>query len=277
MTATTFAQQGIEALGKRDWQGAFTLLDKALAQGSNSPKWLLGRAQANYQLKNYDAALRDSALAYHSAAERSNGDSRRHMITAQYRRSTVYFKLGRLADADCCAKWSLLLAEGRPAREDDGVEKRVDEAGRYTVTYQEGLADKANQPSYAMPNGSQASKDTGFKEEWARAYTWRTQVLARLDALPADDPGRLVNVAKIPPKPDAKAPEKASSTSPTASAEKAAEKPAPAPGSVPDEKLKLRADFYQSNQAVSVSLFAKDLKKDDLVVEFSDTHVSSQC
>ena len=64
------------------------------------------------------------------------------MIEAQYRRATIYFRLGRYADSDCCAKWSLLLAEGRPARENDEVEKKVDEEGRYMVTYEDGVADK---------------------------------------------------------------------------------------------------------------------------------------
>lgn len=282
MSAITLAQQGIEALDKRDWAGALALLDKAINQGTNSPAWLLARAQAHYQLKHYEATLSDTALAYHSAFERANGDTRRHLIAAQYRRSTAYFQLGRYADADCCAKWSMLLAEGRPVSENDGVEKKVDEAGRYTVTYEEVLADKENQPHYGLggvagqPQAGVA--ETGFKREWARAYTWRSQVLARMQSLPVDDPGRFVNVTKVPPKPDAKKSEKAEKKverAPPASPAQPAEKPPVAPGSVPDEKLKLRSDFYQSNQDVTVSIFAKNLKKEDLVVEFGENHVGS--
>jgi suppressor of G2 allele of SKP1 len=285
MSAITLAQQGIEALDNRDYAGALALLDKAINQGTNSPAWLLARAQAHYQLKDYEATLSDTALAYHSAFERANGDTRRHLITAQYRRSTAYFQLGRYADSDCCAKWSMLLAEGRPVSENDGVEKKVDEAGRYTVTYEEGLADKENQPNYGL--GGQAGQspaglgETGFKREWARAYTWRSQVLARLQALPIDDPGRFVNVTKIPPKPDTKKPEKKAEKkierAPQASPGRPVEKPPVAPGSVSDEKLKLRSDFYQSNQDVTVSIFSKNIKKEDLVVEFGENHVGSPC
>lgn len=282
MSAITLAQQGIEALDKRDYEGALALLDKAINQGTNSPAWLLARAQAHYQLKHYEATLSDAALAYHSAYERANGDTRRHLIAAQYRRSTAYFQLGRYADADCCAKWSMLLAEGRPVSENDGVEKKVDEAGRYTVTYEEVLADKENQPNYGIGGaaGQPAAGvgETGFKREWARAYTWRSQVVARLQALPNDDPGRFVNVAKMPPKPDAKKAEKAEKKverAPPASTAQPAEKPPVARGSVPDEKLKLRSDFYQSNQDVTVSIFAKNIKKEDLVVEFGENHVGS--
>lgn len=282
MSAITLAQQGIEALDKRDYEGGLALLDKAINQGTNSPAWLLARAQAHYQLKHYEATLSDAALAYHSAYERANGDTRRHLIAAQYRRSTAYFQLGRYADADCCAKWSMLLAEGRPVSENDGVEKKVDEAGRYTVTYEEVLADKENQPNYGIGGaaGQPAAGvgETGFKREWARAYTWRSQVVARLQALPNDDPGRLVNVAKMPPKPDAKKAEKAEKKverAPPASTAQPAEKPPVARGSVPDEKLKLRSDFYQSNQDVTVSIFAKNIKKEDLVVEFGENHVGS--
>jgi suppressor of G2 allele of SKP1 len=51
--------------------------------------------------------------------------------------------------------------------------------------------------------------------------------------------------------------------------EKKPAKPAePAPGSVPDEQLKLRVDFYQSSQNVSLSLYVKDVKKENLSVKF---------
>ncbi|KAM7204700.1 SGS domain containing protein [Naviculisporaceae sp. PSN 640] len=285
MSATTFGQNGLEAVKNKEWAKAIPLLDKAL-ESSNSPTWLLARAQAHQQLKNLDAALHDAELAYHSAVERGSGPSRKHMIEAQYRRAIIYFRLGRYADSDCCAKWSMLLAEGRPASEDDGVEKNVDENGNYTVTYEQGVADKAGQPNPGnVPGLSQKSK-TGFVAEWNRAYVWRSQVLGHLRNLPADHPGRKVNVTKIPAKPEKKKVEqkpvepadslteeelKAAKAELAAPAKPAA--PAPEPGSVPDERLKLRADYYQTNQTVTISLFGKDLKKEKLDVQFSSNSV----
>lgn len=289
MSATTLGYQGVEAVKNKDYAAAIPLLDKALAS-SNSPPWLLARAQAHQQLKDYDAALRDVELAYHTAAERGSGTSRKHMIEAQYRRSVLYFKLKRYADADCCAKWSTLLAEGRPAREDDGVDKKVDQDGNYTVTYAEGVADCKTQPGQSagskmglldgiVGGGIGGTAKTGFESDWNRAYAWRSQVLGVLKGLPEDHPGRKISVTKIPAKPQKqteKKPEPAPKPVVAATEAKPAEaKAAPAPGSVPDDQLKLRVDFYQSTQAVTISMFAKDVKKEDLSVVFSNNQVST--
>lgn len=280
MSATTIAQKGIDALAKGDYATAITNLDKAL-ESSNSPVWLLARSKAHQKAKNLEAALHDAELAYHAAAERGSGTSRSHMIQAQYRRAVIYYQLERFADADCCAKWSMLLAEGRPAREDDGVEKRVDSEGNYTVTYEEYLADKDNQPKPKTGNALAAAEKGPYATDWNMAFSWRSQALGRLKKLPKDHPGWKVNVTKIPPKPEqkkVKSPEPAESTSEDEVQEqKAPKKEAPAPGSVPDEKMKLRVDFYQTNQTVTVSLFVKDVKKEDLKVEFGKHQVSLHC
>ncbi|EAA31789.2 hypothetical protein GE21DRAFT_7539 [Neurospora crassa] len=278
MSATTIAQKGIDALAKGDHATAITNLDKAL-ESSNSPAWLLARSKAHQKAKNLEAALHDAELAYHAAAERGSGTSRSHMIQAQYRRAVIYYQLGRFADADCCAKWSMLLAEGRPAREDDGVEKKVDSEGNYTVTYDEFLADKENQPKPKTSDGNAlaAAEKGPYSTDWNMAFSWRSQALGRLKNLPKDHPGWKVNVTKIPPKPEkkkAKSPEPAESASEDELKEqKPPQKEAPAPGSVSDEKMKLRIDFYQTNQTVTVSLFVKDVKKEDLKVEFGKRQV----
>ncbi|KAL2162991.1 hypothetical protein VTH06DRAFT_6827 [Thermothelomyces fergusii] len=291
MSATTFGHKGMEAVQNKDFAGAIPLLDKAL-ESSSSPAWLLARAQAHQQLKNYEAALDDAALAYHVAAERGSGNSRKQMIEAQYRRSVLYFKLGRYADADCCARWAMFLAEGRPAREDDGVEKNVDENGNYTVTYEAAVADTKGQPGQENKatwiagiagggeGGSAGTPKTGFENDWKRAYTWRSQVLGAMEKLPNDHPGRKVSVKKIPDRPQKKA-EKKAEQKPESEADSeddgmdadASEPAGPAPGSVPDEKLKLRVDYYQSNSNVTVSLFVKDAKKDGLDVKMSDSYI----
>ncbi|KAK3374225.1 SGS domain-containing protein [Lasiosphaeria ovina] len=279
MSSTTFGQKGIDAVQRKDYAAAIPLLDKAL-KDSKSPKWLLARAQAHQQLKNWDDALHDAETAYHSAIERGSGDSRKLMIEAQYRRAAIYFKLGRYADSDCCAKWSMLLAEGRRAGEDDGVDKNVDSEGHYTVTYADGVADKEGQPGQngggigGQVNALVTTPKTGFEADWNRAYAFRSQALGALKQLSADHPGRKVMVTKVPPKTQKKkAPEPVESDSDDdLPASKAANKPEPsAPGSVPDEKMKLRADFYQTNQNITISLFAKDLNKEDIQVQFTKT------
>lgn len=281
-------QKGIEALKARDYGLARFHLDRAL-ESSQSPTWLLARSQANQQLQRYPEALRDAELAYHTAAERGSGNSRKQMIDAQYRRAVVLLKTGRYADADCCAKWSQLLCEGRPAREDDGVERQVDEEGYYTVTLDQAKADTAGQPRPGNPGDgpfAQAmSTSTVATQDWNRAYVWRCQALGKMETLPRDDPGRKVGVTKLPQRPisDQKKPENskksagAAAQAPAVSAEKerdeAPPKPMPEPGSVPDDKLKARADFYQTNQTVTISFFAKGVDKEALKPTFHDKYV----
>ncbi|KAK0618968.1 SGS domain-containing protein [Immersiella caudata] len=263
MSSTTFGHNGLEACKNKEFEKAISLLDKAL-QDSKSPAWLLARAHAHTQLKDYDAALRDAELAYHSAAERGSGTSRKQMIEAQYRRAVIYNRLGRFADADCCCKWSMLLAEGRPANEKDGVEKNVDENGNYKVTYEEGLADRANQPrSEGIASIAAAGNKTGFEADWNRAYALRSQLLSKLKASPEDSPAYKVGVSKIPTKPTVKKEQEPSSESENEIKREDFQEP--------DEKLKLRTDFYQSSQDVSITLFVKDVKKEDLRVEI-DKH-----
>ncbi|KAH8901854.1 SGS-domain-containing protein [Coniochaeta sp. PMI_546] len=285
---STHGQKGIEALKARNYAEALVHLDRAL-ESSPSPTWLLARAQANQQLQRYSDALRDAELAYHTAAERGSGNSRKQMIDAQYRRAVVLFKMGRYADADCCAKWSQLLCEGRPAREDDGVEKQVDDQGYYTVTLEQAKADTAGQPKQGNPgDGAVAqalSSSTATSQDWNRAYVWRCQALGKMESLPRDDPGRKVGVTKVPQRPAAEKKKADNITrsggtaaqTPVVSSDKdrseAPPKPVPEPGSVPDDKLKARADFYQTGQTVTVSFFVKGVDKEALKPTFHNNYV----
>jgi len=284
---TTHGQRGVEALKARNYAEALTHLDRAIEE-SQSPTWLLARSQANQQLGNLPEALRDAELAYHAAAERGSGNSRKQLTDAQYRRAVVLLKMGRYADADCCAKWSQLLCEGRPAREEDGVERQVDGEGFYTVTLAQVKADTAGQPTSGDDVAARAMKSTEASRDWNRAYVWRCQALGKLEGLPRDDPGRKVTVTKHPLRPtleqkkktkqeDVKKAADKAPEAPVASAEKeqpkAPVKPMPEPGSVPDEKLKARADFYQTSQTVSISFFVKGVNKEELKADFHDNNV----
>ncbi|KAK4122124.1 SGS-domain-containing protein [Parathielavia appendiculata] len=295
MSATTLGHNGVEAVKRKEYGEAIQFLDKAL-ESSESPVWLLARSEAHQNLKNFEAALRDAELAYNVAAQRGSGNSRKQMIEAQYRRSVQYHRLGRYADADCCAKWSMSLAEGRPAREDDGVEKKVDENGNYTVTYEDGVADNKGQPGENVDKSAgieqrltQASVKTGFEDDWRRAYIWRSQVLGMMKNLPEDHPGRKVSVTKVPPKPqkDAeKATPKVAEESRTSLAKPTepqtgmdaetaaqAEIPRPDPVSGFDTQLQLRTAFYQSNQTVTLTLFSKGIKREALDVKMSKNKI----
>jgi suppressor of G2 allele of SKP1 len=279
---STQGQKGLDALKARNYTEALQHLDRAL-EDSQSPTWLLARSQAHQQLNNLPDALRDAELAYHTAAERGSGNSRKQMIDAQYRRAVVLLKLGRYADADCCAKWSQLLCEGRPAREADGTEKQVDGEGYYTVTLAKVKADTAGQPNSGDAGAAMTATETS--RDWNRAYVWRVQALSKLEGLPRDDPGRKVTVTKQPQRPTLEQKKQPEPVKPentagpaTTNAEKQQQletpaKPLPAPGSVPDEKMLTRADFYQTAQNVSVTLYVKGVDKEALRPEFHETYV----
>ena len=280
---SSFGQKGIEAVNNKQYKDAVELLDKAI-DTSRSPSWLLARATAHQHLENFDLALRDAELAYHAAADRGSGNSRQLMIDAQYRRSVVLFKLHRHADADCAARWSQRLIDGRPANEDDGVGTEADEQGLYAVTIEDlaaearrrsrgkqGRQDRGQVFAQALGSGGTSEAD----KNWNRAHMWRSQVLSQMKDLPSTDPGRRVTIVKIPPRPQPKAAEavvKDGAKSSRVAIEPPAkvQKPAVTPGSVPDEKMKLRSDFYQSGQVVTISLFAKNVNKETLDVKFSE-------
>ncbi|RKU41904.1 hypothetical protein DL546_005014 [Coniochaeta pulveracea] len=266
---------GVAALQARNYTNALTHLDRAVAE-STSPTWLLARSQVHQKLKDYDGALRDAELAYHTAAERGSGKSREQMTEAQYRRAVALLHMKRYADADCCLKWSQLLIEGRPAKEEDGVEKNVDANGFYTVTAAEAKADTSGQPKQKENAAATGGLDAGAAQSaqmWSRAYMMRNQTLTAMERLPADDPGRKATVTKIPVRPTIET-KKAVKEQVTPRVHKTEEpKPVPEPGSVPDEKLKSRADFYQTNTTVTISLFVKNIDKDALEITFNNKSV----
>jgi suppressor of G2 allele of SKP1 len=198
------------------------------------------------------------------------------MTEAQYRRAVALLHMKRYADADCCLKWSQLLIEGRPAKEEDGVEKNVDANGLYSVTAAEAKADTSGQPKQkenAAASGGLDAVAAHSAQMWSRAYMMRNQALTAMERLPADDAGRKVTVTKIPVRPtiETKKPVK----EPVTQAVQKTEEPkiAPVPGSVPDETLKSRADFYQTNITVTISLFVKNIDKDVLEVTFNNKSV----
>lgn len=268
--SVTWGHEGLAAVSNRDWERGVELLTKALSD-TKSPSWLLARSQALCQLKRYDEALLDAEQAYHVAASRGSGKSRSEMIDAQYRRAVALHRLGRYADSDCCAKWSMLLAEGRPASENDGTENQVDADGNYTFDHKEEMGRKfpgRGEDRQTMDLKALSSKG-GYEREWNRAYTWRSQTLGMLGTLPADHPGRKIGVTKVPPKPKKEDP-----APPVAAKAEPAPKPTVAPGSVPDEKMKTRIDFYQTDKTVTITLFLKEVKKEDINVQFFKDHVS---
>lgn len=105
---------------------------------------------------------------------------------------------------------------------------------------------------------------------------WSMKVAARLKDLPEDDDKRKVTVqdvpdVEVPSAPAAPAKPAKSEAVETKKTEKALETPKPV---VPTPANKIKHDWYQSNDSVTVNILAKGAPKDATVVEFEKDSLS---
>ncbi|KAH7413665.1 hypothetical protein DE146DRAFT_2521 [Phaeosphaeria sp. MPI-PUGE-AT-0046c] len=104
---------------------------------------------------------------------------------------------------------------------------------------------------------------------------WEMKIAAKLKALPDDDEKRNVTVKKIPdveaPAAQASAPASASKAATTNTTGAPAEGPKPV---VPTPANKIKHDWYQSNDSVTVNILAKGAPKDTTSVEFDKDALS---
>lgn len=281
MSATKFAEAGMAAIAAQDWDVAIDNLSKAIDQ-SKSPAWLLARSQAYMEKKDNARALHDAEYAFCSASERGNDKSRKQMIDAQYRRSVIYFRTKRYADADVCAVWSQQLAKGVPLRSADNTVGKIDANGLYHATDADVKSDggEGKGKQDAENNSAENSDDNmsrvislissgdkpmfPYHKEWEKAQVWRSTIIAFLERLPADDPARKVSVKFVPTKPsiEEKVEEKDldiedADVEPAQAAKTQATNPQPASNGP------FRSQTYQSDSSITVSLFMKFPSKED--------------
>lgn len=287
MSAPKLAEEGIAALQAKKYDLAIEKLSKAI-NSSKSPAWLLARSTAYMENHQLDKALRDAEYAYCTAAERGNDKSRQQMIEAQHRRSVVFFRQKRYADADACAVWAQQLAQGVPVRSADTTAEYIDEKGFYHVTAEQIMAEKnkadktegeGNDNAFGRISALMSLSDskTPYKKDWQKAQTWRCAIARFFESLPADDPARKVTVKLVPAKPslDDKVEEK-EKHDPEIEAAKIAltQKPVPKPEA---SNGPFRSQIYQTDDQITVTLFMKFANKeatDKVVIDFQPNTVS---
>lgn len=264
MSHITLANQGLAAADGKNWDEAITKLSKAL-QASANPAWLLARSKALINVNRYQEALDDAELAFHKAFDRNK---RELMIEAHYRRAVAYYRLKQYANADCCAIYAMRLVKGNPALEKEDIKTtNSDEDGFWTPTAEEAMTEARDEPfNQPSSNVSNAEKLPPNVSEWRRASTIRIRALTEMQKLPADDEARKVTVSLKP-----KLKELAALKS---------EKEAVAPKSAPiaqtpvvPSDAPLRLQDFQTNTAMSVSIFSKGVNREKLNVEFLPTSV----
>lgn len=273
MSADKFREAGFKAIEQRNWPEAIDSLTKAIDQ-SKSPAWLLGRSQAFMETGQLDKAIADAEYAYCTAAERGNDKSRKQMIEAQYRRSVCFFRKKEYANADICAVWSQRLAKGVAVRESKSVQQEgVNDKGYYFATVDEAMAEEGEKKSpeggdqmaklSALMGGSPSDKKP-YEKDWNKAQIWRSQVLRFLEPLPENDPARKITIQLTPAKPSKLGPEiQPTKTEVPKTEVSKTEVPKTTSAPAPDYST-FRTQFYQSDTAITVSVFMKFANKQDM-------------
>lgn len=254
MAHLSLARDGLAAVEARRWDEALDKLSQALRSSAN-PAWLVARSKALVGLERFTEALADAGAAWHAAHERGN---RALLIAAQYRRAVALYRMGRLADADCCCVYAMRLVEGRPAVEkDDPKALWADADGLWTATLQQAVDEaRADERDGGRAAGVvDPARPRPKAAEWRLASTLRMQILRQMEGLPADNAARKVTVSA---KPDA-----GQQPAAVAPATEAGRGPPAGDGAPP------RVQEFQSATAMSVSIFSKGVDEARLRVDFS--------
>ncbi|PFH63392.1 hypothetical protein XA68_12356 [Ophiocordyceps unilateralis] len=261
MSHITSAHDGLAAVGNKDWETAITKLSSALDQSQN-PSWLISRSKAFIGLGRFEEALADAEVAWHVAFSRS---SRPDMLEAQYRRAVAYYRLGKLADADCCCVYAMRLAKGFPAVEEkDPKLEWMDDQGRWLARL-ETVVEESRTDSF---NVGDASKEKGdltslvhmkgpHVQPWRQAGLLRMQILRALEALPENDEARVVRTSLKPDDKSYKSVPSKASVPKTTSTETG-----------PSEITPPRMQEFQTPNTMTVSIFSKGVNPNSLAVGF---------
>lgn len=272
------ATQGDKAIANSDWPAAIKHFTDALIELPRAPSYYIKRSTAYLRRKpadggpDYNAALRDAEIGLVLARERAK---RELILDAQMRRAIALFQLERYGDAGYIF---------------DIVKEKLD-AGRSSK-------DKAAQMQAA------ATGQRSMEKHEQELSIWTVKVKGKLSKLGPDSEKAAVTIKEypenvgIPGEEEMRkilkaqlAGEKADSDAGSDKAETATNEPsadktkeatldaagpgssAPmsaGPGAVPEN---IRHEWYQSNDSVVVTLYAKGVPKDKLDVDLQNTSV----
>lgn len=276
MSHITLAQQGLAAVDARQWDEAITKLSKAL-QTSQNPGWLIARSKALVGSKRFEEALNDANLAWYKAYDRNKRDA---LAEAHYRRAVAHFRLKQYADADRCCIYSMRIVKGHPAVEkEDPTAGFVDEKGFWKQTVEDAKEESRQEESsgqkadgLATAMGADAAK---VPKAWRLASAMRVQALSALERLPVDDPARQVSVKLKPPQKklaDIGSGETRVEGSIQGTQASTVLTPTSAPSKPADAPLRLQE--FQNDTTMSVSIFSKGNKKEELKVDILPSSVT---
>ncbi|KAH8702271.1 hypothetical protein BGW36DRAFT_315046 [Talaromyces proteolyticus] len=277
------ASEGDKAAAASDWAAAIKHYTNALIELPRAPGYYIKRSTAYSRRKDgeggpdYHAALRDVELALALARERGK---RELIIEAQIRRAIVFFQLEKYGDAgylfDILAeklgvgekqKAEDKSAQVQAAMTQKGSQKQENELSIWKIKVK-GKIDKLDANDQRLAVTVKEYPDTKIPSEQELKKNLTAQLAASttsgiVEELPDDKPaGDKTKETKLDVAgPGSAAPFTAGPGAPPAAA------PAPAP-------VKVRHEWYQSHDSVVVTVYAKNVKKDELEVDLQDDSLS---
>ncbi|KAL4886340.1 hypothetical protein BJY04DRAFT_178924 [Aspergillus karnatakaensis] len=270
------ASQGDAALAKSDYVTALQHYTRALIELPRAPPYYIKRSTAYIRLKpadggpNAQAALHDAEVALAFARERAKRDL---IQAAQLRRAVALYTMERYGDAG----FLFGLLEGKVLDQKEGgdaADKVKDVMSGAKTGPAKGLAQelqiwlmKVRAKLRALEEGDERAKVTvGEAPEGVKAPSEK-ELKRQLEALKA---GKVVEDGKSvvsTPAGEEKAKEAAAKVA------KESKPTTAAPAQTPD---KIRHEWYQSNDSVVVTLYAKGVSKDSVDAELKNDSVSVQ-
>ncbi|KAF9250599.1 hypothetical protein DTO013E5_5379 [Penicillium roqueforti] len=276
------AAQGDKASAESNYPIAIEHYTHALSELPRAPAYYISRSTAYSRLKpanggpNYQAALEDAEIALQLAKERGN---REFILSAQMRRAVSLYQLERYGDAGFVFE---IIADKTKSEQP--------------------LANRSEQVQAAMGGPGSASK--GARNNYsAQLPIWTAKIQRKLAELPKDDPKCTVSVTEfpssvyVPTGDEMKAQWKAlkagnvgvagasqTKTQPAEPQQPSAEESG-STARLPDSSSaaavsvapeKVRHEWYQSQDSVVVTLYAKGIPKDSVAVDLKEDLISLQ-
>ncbi|KAJ0413042.1 hypothetical protein BJY00DRAFT_297480 [Aspergillus carlsbadensis] len=276
------ASQGDAALAKSDFATALQHYTRALVELPRAPIYYIKRSTAYNRLKsadggpNYHASLSDAEVALTLALERAKRDL---ILSAQLRRAVALYQLGRYGDAgflfELLEEKVLKNADGENADSADKVKnvmggsKPSGSAKSLSMELPIWLV-KIKGKLAGLEEGEETAKVTIEEFPAGVKVPTEKELKKQLEALKA---GKVTGDEKGQgPAAAVSAGNKAEDFIPEADKDNKAPSSAPA-AQVPE---KIRHEWYQSNDSVVVTLYAKGIGKESVGAEIKGDSVSVQ-
>ncbi|KAK5382462.1 Cochaperone protein [Exophiala xenobiotica] len=261
LVAMEDAARGAKALEDRDLPGALNAYTRALIEHPLSPDYLTQRSIAFTRLKppRHDLALKDAELAVLSAQKRA---VREKIYAAQFRRMVSLCGLGRYADA------AFLVEKLRPLSTKDSKTHKMEVDmwdAKIKTKQPEQEVSITEFPDYPLPSEKDMLQQLKMQLDAHGKYIFPEEAAATTTTTAAAIPISEESTSAAPTAPpagmtmDGAADDRSSAeVTPTSSS-----------STVP----KIRHEWYQNNQSVTLTFYAKGVAKDAADIEINDDSV----